>query len=194
MLDQWLFGKHLEEDEHVTLLVHKHWIIGVRGLLLPSVSFVLAWWLLYAAPYRMVFFVVSLWSFYSVLWWLRNFFNYYLDAWIITDQGIIDLEWQGWFHRQSARVLYSDIQGVSYEIQGLVGTMLRYGTIAAEKISTGAAIKLAQVGNPRSVEAVILKNMEAYLHSKNLKNAKHVQELLSQFVSQKVQLQDSTEE
>ena len=118
----------------------------------------------------------------------RNFFDYYLDAWIITDQGIIDLEWHGWFHRQSSRVLYSDIQGVSYEVQGLMGTMLRYGTVSVEKISTGTAISLSSVENPRKIETLILKNMEAYLHSKNLKDSKHVQELLTNFVTNQVQI------
>jgi hypothetical protein len=125
------------------------------------------------------------------MWWLRQFFNYYLDAWIITDQGIIDLNWVGWFHRQSARVLYSDIQGVSYEINGVLATLLKYGDISVEKISTGTAISLPYVHKPKIVESLILKNMEEYLHKKNIKNSKHVQEILSAFVAEQAQLKDA---
>jgi len=138
----------------------------------------------------MVFYVISLWSVVSLVWWLRNFFDYYLDAWIITDVGIIDVEWHGWFHRQSSRVLYSDIQGVSYEIQGVTNTLLRYGTIGVEKISTGSAISLDNVPHPRRIEGVILKNMEAYMHTRNLKDATHVQDILSGIIAREVQLQD----
>ena len=189
MLDSFLFAKHLEEDEHVAVIVHKHWLIGLKFLFWPTLSFLLSWATLFLVfGQNIIFYIVALWSMWSIVWWLRYFFDYYLDAWIITNMGIIDLEWHGWFHRQSTRVLYSDIQGVSYEINGVLGTMLRYGTINVEKISTGSVFSLTHVSRPRSVEAMILKNMEAYLHSKNLKDAKHVQELLAGFVAGQMQM------
>lgn len=184
-----LFARHLEEDETLYLVVHKHWLLGVRSLFWPTVSFVACWVLLSLAPSRMLFYAISVWSIVSLVWWLRNFFDYYLDAWIITDMGIIDVAWHGWFHRQSSRVLYSDIQGVSYEIQGITNTLLRYGTISVEKISTGSVISLDNVPYPRKVEGVILKKMEAYLHAKNLKDATHVQEILSGIIAREVQLE-----
>lgn len=189
-LNKRLFSGHLEDDEILHLVLHKHWILGLKYLFWPSVSFVACWVLLYQAPYKTVFYIISLWSVVSLVWWLRNFFDYYLDAWIITDVGIIDVEWHGWFHRQSSRVLYSDIQGVSYEIQGVTNTLLRYGTIGVEKISTGSAISLDSVPKPRKIEGVILKNMEAYMHTRNLKDSTHVQDILTGIIAREVQLQD----
>ena len=193
-LNKRLFSGHLEDDEILHLVLHKHWILGLKYLFWPSVSFVACWVLLYQAPYKTVFYIISLWSVVSLVWWLRNFFDYYLDAWIVTDMGIIDVEWHGWFHRQSSRILYSDIQGVSYEIQGVLNTLLRYGTIGVEKISTGSVISLDNVPNPRKVEGLILKNMEGYLHTKNLKDSTHVQEILAGIVAREMQLQDFDEE
>jgi hypothetical protein len=141
-----------------------------------------------------VFFIVAIWSVIAIVWLLRNFFDYYLDAWIITDAGIIDVEWHGWFHRESTRVLYSDVQGVSYEIQGVAATLLRFGEISVEKISTGNAISLDYVSRPRSVEGIIMRSMEEYLHGKNLKDAKHVQELLSEIVARESQLEECEDE
>ncbi|MFA7681888.1 MAG: PH domain-containing protein [Candidatus Peribacteraceae bacterium] len=189
-LNTLLFTRHLDDDEIITKIIHKHWILGIRFLFWPSVSFIVAWLVLYAVPFLAMFYVVALWATISLVWWLRNFFDYYLDAWIITNAGIIDVEWHGWFHRESTRVLYSDIQGVSYEIQGVLGTVLRYGTISVEKISTGNVVSLDHVSHPRSVESLIMKNMEKYLYSKNLKDSRHVQELLSQLVAGEVQLND----
>ncbi|MDO8648987.1 MAG: hypothetical protein Q7R81_04365 [Candidatus Peregrinibacteria bacterium] len=194
MLDAFLFGKHLDDDETITLLVHKHWLVGVRFLVWPTISFFLSWVVLFYAPTKLVFYIVTLWSIGSLVWWIRNFFDYYLDVWIITDHGVIDLDWHGWFHRTSTRVLYSDVQGVSYEIQGFVGTVLRYGAVSVEKISTGMAITLSHVQQPRAVESLILRNMETYLHSKNLKDARHVQELLAGFVAERMQMNELTED
>jgi len=193
-LNDMLFKRHLDDDEEISEVVHKHWILGIKHLFWPAVSFVLSWAFLYFVPFVSVFYLVSLWSVVSLVWFFRNFFDYYLDAWIITDKGIIDVEWHGWFHRESTRVLYSDIQGVSYEIQGVIATILRYGIVSVEKISTGNMVTLDHVKNPRKIESLILGNMELYIHSKNLKDAKHVQELLSQFVTQKVQLESLSDD
>lgn len=189
-MDAFLFHRHLEDDEHIRMIVHKHWLIGLRFLVWPTVSFLLADTLLILRHSQPAIFLGGLWAVLSLVWWLRNFFDYYLDAWIITDHGVIDLEWLGWFHRQSSRILYSDIQGVSTEIHGITGTLLRFGTISIEKISTGTAVSLPHVPSPRRVESAILQNMEGYLHSKNLKNAKHIEELLSQFVAEHINEDD----
>lgn len=187
MFGSRLFLRHLEDDEVLVRIVHKHWLLGLRELFWPSVSLAAAWGFFSIARYPTVFYAASIWSVAGIVWFLRNFYDYYLDAWIITDQGIIDVEWQGWFHRKSSRVLYSDIQGVSYEIAGVLGTVMQYGDISVEKISTGDAITLESVKRPRSVEKTILKRMEKYLHSKNLLDAKHVQELLSEIVAREMQ-------
>lgn len=184
-----LFKRHLEVDEHISMIVHKHWLIGIKDLFWPALASAALLFSVVLFPVRGWLYIAAIGSVGSLIWLARNFFDYYLDTWIITDHGIIDLAWHGWFHRQSSRVLYSDIQGVNYEIQGVTGTMFRYGTIATEKISTGSTISLSHVSNPRRVEMLILKNMEAYLHSKNLKDAKHVQELLAAYVANEVQLQ-----
>lgn len=187
MLDGFFFRRHLEEDEVVRLIVHKHWFLGLRVLVWPTLSFIVAQILLSMMTASTGVLLCALWSISSLVWWLRNFLDYYLDAWVITDRAVIDLEWLGWFHRHSQRMLYSDIQGVSTEIHGIAGTLLRFGTVTIEKISTGATVSLPNVPRPRAVESVILRNMEEYLHGKNLKNAKHVEELLSQFVAQHMQ-------
>lgn len=191
MFDSVLFSKHLEDDETVQMIVHQHWSVGARVLSLPVISFIAFFSMLALSTTRTGLVVGGSLTLISLLWFLRNFFDYYLDTWIVTNHGVIDLEWRGWFHRQSARVLYSDIQGVSYEIHGLLGTIFRFGTVSIEKISTGSAISLLHVPHPRRVEACILQNMETYLHHKNMKNEKHVQELLAGFVAEHLQMKGS---
>lgn len=191
MFDSVLFHKHLDDGERVSRIVHKHWLMGIKNLFWQSSFLVFALLLLSTKPTGLALWIVLGLIITCAIWWLRQFFDYYLDAWIITDQGIIDLNWVGWFHRQSSRVLYSDIQGVSYEIQGVAATVFKYGNLSVEKISTGTTIGLPYVHKPKQVESLILKNMEAYLHNKNMKNSKHVQEILSAFVSEHVQMKEA---
>jgi len=190
MLESLFFTKHLEDDETVTIIVHKYIGVAWQSLFWPTVLFLAGWGFLALAPVPTALILVLLWSVFTAVWWLRNFLDYYLDAWLITDHGIVALQWEGWFHRTSQRILYSDVQGVTYEIKGLLGTLNRYGTLSIEKISTGAAVSLSHVRHPKRIETIILQNMEAYLHKKNLKNVKHVQDLLAEFVAEKIQLRD----
>lgn len=190
MLDRLLFRRHLEEDETVVLVVHKHWVLGLRALFWPTVLVAVCVALLALQPARPLFLVLSLATVVTLVWWLRCFFDYFLDAWIVTDAGIIDVAWHGWFHRESSRVLYTDIQGVSYEIRGIPGTLLRYGTVSVEKISTGTAIELEYVPRPRKVESVILRCMETSVHKKNLTNAKHVQNILAEMVAARIHAEE----
>lgn len=189
MFGSRLFHRHVDDDEEILLIVHKHWLLGIRHLLWPAVCILAGLCVAYIAPFRAIYLASMLWEIGCLVWLLRNYYDYYLDAWIITTTGVIDVEWHGWFHRESARVLYSDIQGVSYEIQGVLGTMMRFGTVSIEKVSTGSVLSLDSVKNPRAVEAVILKNMEGYLHTRNLSDAKHVQEVLSSLVAREIQLE-----
>lgn len=190
MLSRLLFSKHLEDDETLLTVVHKHWLLGLRALFWPTAFFAGGLFILTINHARGVVVAMSLAEMVILIWWLRNFFDYYLDAWLVTDQGIIDIAWHGWFHRQSTRTLYSDLQGVSYEIVGVLATILRYGTISIEKISTGAAISLEYVHNPKRVESLVVKSQEAYLHSKNMKDAKQIQNLLATLVAEQIQLQE----
>lgn len=189
---QFLFRKHLEEDETLVKVVHKHWFIGIRTLFWPAAIFILDMYGFYLfRGSSAIVLVLAVLAVTILVWLLRNFFDYFLDAWLLTDQGIIDIAWFGWFHRQSTRVLYSDLQGVSYEINGVWGTLFNFGTVSVEKISTGAVISLEYVKNPKHVESLTLKHMETYLHKKNMKDASQVQKLLATLVAEQINMKDT---
>ena len=187
MLESFFFKKHLDDDEVISLVVQKHWLIGLKNLFWPSLVFIAIWSALALSLSRYMIYSVSVAALSVLLWWIRNFMDYYLDAWLITNKGIVDLQWHGWFHRSSARVLYSDVQGVSYEVKGILGMLFSYGHMDIEKISTGSTISMDYVKKPRRVESVILENMERYVHSKNLKDATTVQTILAEFVAGSLQ-------
>lgn len=194
MRDRLLFRRHLEEDEELRKIVHKHWGVILLAVIWPSVSVLLAIAAAVLLPYRTVILLAGCWASFSMVWWLRNFFGEYLDAWLVTDSAVIAIEWFGWFHRRSTRILYSDIEEVSYEVQGVLATFFRYGTVSVERIATGAVVSLDYVPHPREVTGTILRSMEEYLRTKNLKDAKNVQEILSTIVAEQLQLQQISAE
>lgn len=191
VLDNRLFKRHLESDEHIIFIVHRHWISGLKHLALPTLALLVLCAILLTVPERVVATTVLILLGITFVWLLRNFFDYFLDAWVITNTGVIDVAWHGWFHRESARILYSDIQGVSYEIKGIIPTIFQTGTISVEKVSTGSAISMTFVKRPRKIEQIILENMEKYIHKNNLRDATTLQNLLVNVLSKEVQKQQS---
>ncbi len=189
VLNKFFFDQHLDDEEKILLVVHKHWLMGIKALWLPSIVFAAVWSVLYFVHTKYVVYGVSLAAVSVGIWWIRNFMDYFLDAWVITNKGIVDLEWHGMFHRKSARILYSDLEGVEYETKGIVGTLFGYGEMTLEKVSTGGTISMPYVKKPRRVEAVILGAMEAYMLKKNMKDATTVQNILAEFVASTMQKQ-----
>ena len=190
MID-WLFNRHLENDESLQLIVHKHKLIGLIELTPPIIVLIISWVLLYIAPVQPIALIVLGADIAILIWMLRNFLDYYLDAWIITDKSVIDVEWHGWFHRQSTRIDYSSIEGVSYEIQGILGTLCRFGSVTLEKVSSGAKISIENVPNPRDVESVILECQNACLRTKSMKDSSAVQDILSEIVAERMHLKEA---
>lgn len=188
-LNQFFFNRHLDDDETIVLIIHKHWRLGIKTLIVPTLLFLGVWAILYAAPNKYMFYGVALAALGVLIWWIRNFLDYFLDAWLVTNKGIIDLEWRGWFHRSSTRVLFSDIEGITYEVKGIMGTVFNYGELKLEKVSSGAVMTMPYVHRPKKVEGIIMHTMEKYIHTKNLKDAKTVQTILAEFVADTMQKQ-----
>ncbi len=187
MLQHFFFGKHLDDEEQIILIVQKNWFCGVKVLYAPTFVFIALWTTLYFVRKMAILYGLSLASIGILIWWMRNFLDYYLDAWIVTNMGVIEIQWHGWFHRSSSRVLYSDIQGIGYDIHGILGTLFQVGTVSIEKVSTGSAISMEAVRKPKRVEMAVLEAMEAYMLQKNLRDATTVQNILTELVTSTLQ-------
>lgn len=189
-----LFTRHLEDDEPLYMAVHKHWLLGIHHLYMPCTAIILSWALLYFFPIKPIAYAVLIANAPLALWLFRNFLDYYLDAWIITDRSVIDIEWHGWFHRTSTRIDYSSIEGVRYEIKGLSGTLLRFGTVTIERIGSGTTISINSVKNPRDVESAILACQDACIRAKNLKDSSAVKDIIAEIVSERMYMQEQEAE
>jgi hypothetical protein len=187
VLQHFFFGKHLDDEEQIILIVQKNWFCGVKVLYAPTLVFIALWTTLYFVRKMVILYGLSLASIGILIWWMRNFLDYYLDAWIVTNMGVIEIQWHGWFHRSSSRVLYSDIQGIGYDIHGILGTLFQVGTVSIEKLSTGGAISMEAVRKPKRVEMAVLEAMEAYMLQKNLRDTTTVQNILTELVTSTLQ-------
>lgn len=189
-----LFRRHLEDDEPLYLVIHRSWILAIPRFAPPILALIGTWILLGIAPVRPVALAVTLIDVVILLWLLRRYFDYSLDALLITDRAVIDVEWHGWFHRESTRIEYAAIEGVSYEIQGVIGTLLNIGTITIERIGSGDIVAIGDIPRPRDVESAILACQTECLRTKNLKDSSAVKDIIAEIVAERMQLHDLEED
>jgi hypothetical protein len=127
----------------------------------------------------LVWLVIGIWAF------VYELFNWYLDAWIITNMSIIDYQWDGFFKKSSTRIDYNTIEGVTYTIQGFWATIMNYGDIMVERMGSGTVVTLKNVAFPKQVEREVLKNQADFMKNKNLKDQTVLRDLLVSMVQDK---------
>lgn len=188
--DKLLFAHHLEEGETLEHVVHRHWFSIFRttatttlfGLLPPLAIIFFVSGITFANP---LFWLSAVWLFLGILSFLYLVVDWYYDAWLLTDQCLIDIEWKGLFQRSSARVEYTAIDGVAYELNGFWAYILGFGDMRIDKVST-QAIELPGVANPKSAESLILEQQEKFVTTKNSTDSEAIKSLLAEVIKSHV--------
>lgn len=130
----------LRENEKLLMVVRKHWFLMAGPTILLLVLLVIPpifiTFLPLAVPkidlHKIQLFINFGLSLYFMILALMIFLLwtlYYLSMWIITTARILDIEQHGLFSREISEIPLERVQDVTIEINGLVETMLKFGTI-----------------------------------------------------------------
>ena len=161
----------LETDENIIKQTRRHWFVLASKLAVfavaavaPAIVMILINFLL--PDYAIGIFVYgTLISFGYSLWllllWIGMFnvwTNYYLDLLIITDRRVIVIDQKGFFSRYVASFRLERMQDINIEINGLIATLLDYGTLDVETAGHGdAEFRVTGMPDPRALKAAILR-------------------------------------
>lgn len=169
-----LFEKiQLEPGETVVAQTRRHWLIITIQLFSLLVTAIL--------PIGLYFFLTLLGSnyikfdgfideflpllfFLYVIWlmflWIGTFniwTNYYLDVLTITNRRVILINQKGFFRRNVASFRLERLQDMNVEINGLIATLLDFGSLNAETAGhSDEEFKVRDLPNPRDLKAKIL--------------------------------------
>lgn len=162
-------GQH--DDEQVILFLRRHWfvffvhILSVLACIFGLVFVFIA--LTYftedfseSTYYNLLLFGESLgtlfvWDLFFILW-----LDFYLDAWIVTNERIININQRGFFNREISELKLTKIQDVTSEIVGFVPTILGYGDIYVQTAAEVERFKFSQIPNPNEVKNIIVQLQE----------------------------------
>lgn len=164
---------HLEPGEHVISEVRKHWFIFVMELfpffVLAFLPFLLPTILSWAGPAFATFQnAVSLTSplahallgAWLLLMWcgaFNRFTDYFLDAWIITNTRIVDINQKAFFYRSVSSLLLNRVQDVTVTSRGILVSLLNIGDINVQTAGAVGRFCMLGVPDPAKLRDLILK-------------------------------------
>ncbi len=172
-----LFEKiKLEPDEKILHIAHKHWFVffvQALSILIIALAPLVAWFtVLFFAKQHMPNLVTEiqqytpyllyLYSFWLLICWMmlaHLWVTYYLDIWVVTNRRVIVINQKALFRRRIGSFRLERLQDLNIEINGILATLLRYGTIEAETAGENNenTFKTKYLPNPRELKAIILK-------------------------------------
>lgn len=175
-----LFEKiQLEPDEKVIKTVRKHWFVITLELLtiiffglMPVFGLIFA---LALPPEAMVvsfletqtptiIFGITAWLLLSAMATAAAWTHYYLDLWIITDRRIIVIDQLGFFNRKVSNFRLERLQDIKISINGLIATLLNYGTVRAQTASAAESnFESRFLPDPRELQSLIQNAMDTRL-------------------------------
>ncbi|MCH7529909.1 PH domain-containing protein [Patescibacteria group bacterium] len=178
----------LEKNEHVESVIRKHWFILLRdviGLVIIFILPIIAY--IYIAENSIELTATNTFSFdidptillfavasWSLLFWTKLagvWTDYYLDAWIITEKRIVDIEQKGLFHRQTSTFRMERIQDVTIEVNGIVATLLNFGDIHVQTAGESQEFVIKGISNPRRVRELILNKSDNAIRTEGQTNS-----------------------
>jgi hypothetical protein len=180
IIDDIVFRRLLNKGEEIKYVAHAHpftiypqlFKVMIFGLIAPASGYFLF------PPFYVIWIA---WAALGVLLFLYRIMQWYLDAWIVTNMGVIDQDWNSLFNKATTRIDYSHIEGVTNEIKGFWGTIMRYGHIQIEHMS-GQPITIDNVASPRKVEKHIAKYQQEFLRQQSFTDHSKLRDLLTDMV------------
>ncbi len=179
MISNFLFKSHLEEDESIRYVAHRHIFTEWRHLMkiiITGIGLPVLFYLLFPlAPFKYVWMG---WGGIGLIKFIYEIFDWYFDAWVITNLSVIDVEWQGFFNRTSTRIEYDGVAGITYNIKGFWGTVLNYGDVSLEHFISTNSVVLQNAARPKKVERQILSAQGEYMNNKTMSDHEALKQML----------------
>ncbi len=167
--------------EKIIYLLRRHWLIFVKTMLPFLILAVLPvgiYWLLHREfpglftddyTYPLLIMAASIYYLCIILFTFNAFLDYYLDAWVVTNDRIINIRQIGLFARTVSEMDIYKVQDATSEVKGIFQTMFNYGHVRIETAGEKDNFDFEQVSNPNEIRHHIIEiaNEDRQYHTQN---------------------------
>jgi len=158
----------LQAGEQVIMVRKKHWMFLVPNTLLnfilaliPVILLVKFLDLVGVSGGKPATIIYLVWFLIFIFCSAIDWYRYYNDTWVITDQRVIDTRRKSPFDLQVSTADLVNIQEMTVRRKGIFQTMLDYGDVVCETAgSDHNDFTITGVPNPREVQALVDKERD----------------------------------
>ena len=149
-----------DDQEEIILVMRPHWFTNVSWvittifmLMVPTLARFLPVW--NGVPLRYQMLGILFWYMVTLAFALEKFLSWYFDVFIITDERVIDIEFNNLLDKKFSEAKISMIQDVTSMVAGVSQTMLNYGDVRIQTAAEIPEICFEKVPNPDKVIKVL---------------------------------------
>lgn len=157
--------KHLNfesqfDGEEVILLLRKHLVSQIRWVLI-AVVMILAplvltnFPLIEFLPGRFQFIVILMWYLLVFAFVLENFLSWYFNAYIVTDERVIDIDFYNLIYKEISDAEIENIEDVTVQVGGVLQTVFNYGWVIIQTAARTPQFEFDYVPQPGKVSEVL---------------------------------------
>lgn len=148
------------QDEQILLVLRQHWFSNVSWIITAIFMLFLPFLFNFIPSFNGFFgnlqFILSLsWYLMTFAFAFEKFLSWYFDVYIITDERVVDIDFNNLINKHYSEAELSVIQDVTSKVIGLSQTIFNYGTIYIQTAAEVPEIQFEKVPNPEKVIKVL---------------------------------------
>jgi membrane protein YdbS with pleckstrin-like domain len=165
----------LGEGEEIAFIVRRHWyhlaiegavhvfifVVALVGTIIAIISLSGS---SYALPaQKLIALSIYFLAFLGLILWMKFFAawtDHWLDAWVVTNKRVIDIEQHGFFRRDVSSYPLDRIQDVTFNVSGLIAMWLKFGDVRVQTASITDTLMMKQVPFPGDVKEQVITAIE----------------------------------
>lgn len=149
-----------DDDEAVVLFLRQHPIVNLKWVIISVLLLTLPSVFIFFPPFATLpvnfQFVVTLgWYMFVFGYSLAKFMGWFFNIYILTDERIVDVDFQNIFFRKISTAKIEEIQDVNIQSSGSFETFFGYGSVFVQTAAEVSQFEFLSVPNPDRVGKII---------------------------------------
>jgi len=189
MIARIIFSAFMEDDAEKIYFVFRTPFIFmlfkafVRTIIFGTITVAIWWYDHYWEYWYLVefgFLSILLYMIFSV------FMHWYVNAIVMTNEGLIFITWPRFFHRSFERIDFHNLDEIEVIRHGIMAFLFSYGSLNFQKVNGGEQIMRHKMARPQRATRRIEHYRETSLDDKNFTEEGALKDLLGQLVQKHV--------
>lgn len=149
-----------DDDEEVILFLRQHPIVNVKWAVIAILMLTLPSVFGFFPPYTTLpanfqFVVTMGWYMFVFGYTLAKFMGWFFNIYILTDERVVDIDFQNIFFRKISTAKIEEIQDVNIQSSGSFETFFGYGSVFIQTAAEVSQFEFMYVPNPDRVGKII---------------------------------------